>query len=466
MKRVALGIVAMALLVAMALPAMAYEAFKGPLGILQKNEGTYDGYTLIVPQNSKVTYLIDLDGNVVNTWKSEYIGFYAQLLPNGNLLRNSETPGVLEPNFGGATGIVEEFDWDGKKVWEYRCYEPEKYVNHHLVHRMPNGNTLLIVWEYKTFEEAVAKGRDLKNPDNALKPEGFTKPNGTVIKGIWPDAVWEINPAGEKVWSWSMWDHIGTGPKQFDINYVLPKAMKRDNYSGTDWSHCNGISYDPVNDKILLNSRNFGEFFVIDHKTGTMDYRWGNPSTHGEGAKPAGYFDNGSQILFGPHGAEFLENGNISVLDNGTSRPFANYSRAVEMDPKTGKIVWEFGAGNIGAELTSFSSPYQSGAQKLPNGNWLITSTHGGHMIEVTADKNIVWEAVNPVNNDVIFKTTNSQGIHRGLMIHKALRYGKDYGAFKGRDIKPTGMKFPNWVELLSQDPNPAKVNKIEFYGE
>ena len=49
----------------------AYEAFKGPLGVLQNEQDkTFKGYTLVVPEKATVSYLIDMDGNVINEWKS------------------------------------------------------------------------------------------------------------------------------------------------------------------------------------------------------------------------------------------------------------------------------------------------------------------------------------------------------------------------------------------------------------
>jgi len=89
-KAVAAGIAALAL----AGSAQAYEAFKGPLGLLHKAPGTFDGYTLVAPQQANTTYLMDMDGNVVNEWKSDYGCFYAELMPNGNLIRHSSLPGV------------------------------------------------------------------------------------------------------------------------------------------------------------------------------------------------------------------------------------------------------------------------------------------------------------------------------------------------------------------------------------
>ena len=44
----------------------------------------------------------------------------------------------------------------------------------------------------------------------------------------------------------------------------------------------------------------------------------------------------------------------------------------------------------------SFYSPLISSAQRLPNGNTLITEGSGGRMIEVTSEHELVWEYISP----------------------------------------------------------------------
>ena len=53
MNRMLTGCLGLVFLAASVLPAFAYEAFQGPLGLLQKRQGTYEGYTLLAPQKSK-----------------------------------------------------------------------------------------------------------------------------------------------------------------------------------------------------------------------------------------------------------------------------------------------------------------------------------------------------------------------------------------------------------------------------
>ncbi len=67
------------------------------------------------------------------------------------------------------------------------------------------------------------------------------------------------------------------------------------------------------------------------------------------------------------------------------------------------ELVWEFTARTAGfpsggEDLSKFYSRYQSAAQRLPNGNTLITESHCGRIFEVTPDCEIVWEYISPYN--------------------------------------------------------------------
>jgi len=421
----------------------AYEAFLGPTGVLKWAKGkTYDGYTLIAPSGAKNIYLIDMEGRIVHQWKTqnENATTHADLLPNGNLLRGVVVEEERAAYFGGSAGMVQELSWDGKVVWEYVMNSP-KGMFHHDFERMPNGNTLILAWEQKSWDEAIAKGR---RPETVYKKEGVVQPGHPekkIIHGIWPDFLVEVTPDKKIVWEWHVWDNIGPGPDQFNINYQLPLHVGP-LYHGPDWTHFNTVQYLPQTDQVLLNSRNFGEFYIIDKKTKKMVYRWGNPSTHYKGRPPGGYTDDGDQILFGPHHAQLQPNGNITVLDNGTYRPSGNYTRVIEMDPKTGKIVWEFASNGAPRNGNSFFSAFQCGAQKLPNGNFLVTSTNSGHIFEVTQKKEIVWDMVNPIG--VKGPVCTVEDNPSAIQVHRSYRYDKDFPGLKGKDLTPKGPLAPN----------------------
>lgn len=425
----------------------AYEAIVGPTGVLMYDAAnSYGGYTLFAPVGNRTTYLIDMEGYVVHSWQSQYSpGYYAILLENGNLLRGGTLQGAPAP-IGGASGIVQEIDWDGNVVWEYKLMTDNE-VHHHTFARMPNGNTLLLAWERKSLDEFIAKGRDPKKIP--VTGPGF---GGRFEHDFWVDFVREVNPAGETVWEWHVWDHIGTGPYQFDINYMLPGGL--DLY---DWTHFNSVEYIAENDQLLLNSRNFSEFYIIDHKTGNMVYRWGNPSAYGQGKAPS-WLDNGDQKVFGNHNATYLGRNRVQVFDNGSERPEGNRSSVVEVDLRSGNIEWQYTAPSS----NSFYTARQGGAQRLPNGNVFITSSNSGHLFEVTQDKEVVWDYVSPVAGGNI---SCFMGVSGGFnMIHRSYRYGKDYAGLQGKDLSkrtPLAASCPEFYKLYKTDERPAPKKKI-----
>jgi outer membrane protein assembly factor BamB len=90
------------------------------------------------------------------------------------------------------------------------------------------------------------------------------------------------------------------------------------------------------------------------------------------------------------HQPTFLDDGNLLLFDN--RGPQGERSRVIELDPRTGRIVWQFGGT---PEVDLFSKTLGS-CQRLPNGNTLITESENGRALEVTRDGRIVWEFYNP----------------------------------------------------------------------
>jgi outer membrane protein assembly factor BamB len=89
-----------------------------------------------------------------------------------------------------------------------------------------------------------------------------------------------------------------------------------------------------------------------------------------------------------------LDNGNLLIFDNGTHRRDhpATFSRVIEVDRRTNTIVWQY----ADQSLFEFFSPYISGAQRLANGNTLISEGVHGRLFEVTREGEVVWEFVSP----------------------------------------------------------------------
>jgi hypothetical protein len=97
--------------------------------------------------------------------------------------------------------------------------------------------------------------------------------------------------------------------------------------------------------------------------------------------------------LSGPWRAQhqplFLENGNLMLFDN---TGLGERSRVMEIEPRTGKVVWSFGE----AKEQRFFSRQLGSVQALPNGNVLISESDNGRAFEVTRSGEVVWEFVNP----------------------------------------------------------------------
>ena len=424
----------------------------GPLvriiSITYDTEKIYSGYTLFTPEMSKKIYLIDNDGNVVHYWTSKHIqGLGTYLLENGNVLRSDAAGFNLDWMVAGETGRVEMFNWNGSQLWDL-LYISKTHCLHNDIEPLPNGNVLLIVWSIKTKEEAIKAGCDPNDPRLVKRGE------------IWTDTIIEVEQDGyngaKVVWKWDVWDHlvqdynptkenygvVADHPELIDINFRGMEGV------GLDLSitHLNSVDYNEDFDQILISSRFLCEIFVIDHSTTTEEaaghtggrygkggdilYRWGNPQVYKNG-------DKNDQKLFLQHDAKWVEQGfpgegHITIFNNGVRRPDGNYSSIDEIIPpvnSTGhyyytpgsafgpeELIWSFTTDNP----TDMYSNLMSSAQRLANGNTLICSSTQGLFLEVTPEKNIVWEYRNYVSNPLCSR------------VFKIHRYPPDYPGLQG----------------------------------
>lgn len=360
--------------------ALAYPGVY-PGGVTVHDPGrTYDGFTLFTPMkgdnstgNASVVYLVDMCGNLVHTWNLTYLpDFYAYLLPGGHLLYLGKDV-VDVDNLQSANCTIQELDWDSNVVWEYR----HPYM-HHDFDRMPNGDTLVLVDE-KMPPAYVSK---LKGGIQG------TEENGTDSHA---DYIMEIAPDGTIVWEWHAYQHLDPD------YYTIDGLDLRD-----EWTHANAVQYLPAGnpfngrESVLTSFRETDTVLILDKATGNISWVWGKG------------------IIKHQHDPTLLPDGNVLLFDNGDHRPgFIDYSRVIEVNPKTDEINWSYSGGLAG---TQFFSPIISGAQRLPNGNTLICEGMSGRIFEVTADGKIVWEYVNPYYGNSSW----------GNIIFRAYRYGPD----------------------------------------
>lgn len=108
------------------------------------------------------------------------------------------------------------------------------------------------------------------------------------------------------------------------------------------------------------------------------------------------------------HDADFQPDGTITIFSNNIDR---NRSTIIQVDPKTGAARDLF----MGTE-TNFNSYIMGKHQRLPNGNWMITSPIEGRVIEVTAQGEMVREWNNIIDERYNSIITYSEFLPEGYL--------------------------------------------------
>ncbi len=394
------------------------EVETGGVGTLEaepKSKSTLPSDTLVLvsPLQSKFVFLIDANGEVLHQWKFDIAGFNAYLFPDGTLMRSSLEPEAELFDARGSAGRIQKVDWDGKLLWDFK-YASEMQLQHHDFELLPNGNVLIIAWEKIPRQMALDAGR---------------APDKIATDYLYSEKIVEIHPegptGGSEVWGWRLWEHLvqnhdrnlphygepRENPRRIDLNYV------RDDQA--DWIHMNAVDYNSQLDQIILSPRWFDELWIIDHSTtrqqsatsqggqfghgGDLLYRMGNPMSYGQGTL-------NDKLLFGQHNCMWIPTGfpgagDITVFNNGTSKPRTGYSSVEQFRlPVDGagryrldasgafeapEIVWSYSRGE---EMYSFRI---SGAERLASGNTLICSGDQPWILEIAPNKQVVWQTQN-----------------------------------------------------------------------
>eukprot|EP01048_Picozoa_sp_COSAG05_P012458 COSAG05_NODE_1247_length_5408_cov_3.141270_3_plen_497_part_00 len=401
---------------------------------------------------------------------------------------------------GGAAGYVEEVTWENELVWRYSQLPYSAYLTHHDLEPMPNGHVLLLCWERVPREAALAAGRRPELlPDGEVwnnltlevAPDGRGGAEVVWKWSMWDHLVQDYNPDRPNFGA------VEQHPELFDLNYCpaggklaarskggvdpsgppgvnsfgwapwAPRAALGQG-SGTgekDWLHANSVSYDAVRDQVLISLCFPSELLVVDHGTTTEEaashaggrrgkggdvlWRYGNPQVYRMGTRM-------EQALFVQHGAHFIRSGlpgggNVLVFNNGRAqdRLWSSVDELVlpEAEALSGEYqredgtafgpeepAWRYGprAGRAG----SFYCTHMSAAQRLPNGNTLITLGPQGLLVEVTAAGQEVWRYLSPVilaEGGVSFVRQGDSRLGGRFNLFRAERYAPDYAAFAGR---------------------------------
>jgi len=399
----------------------------------------------------------DWDGNKI--WDFEYanekelIHHDIEIMPNGNILAIAYEVKSVEESIAAGR--------DPKHIPKAGLW-PDKIIEIKPI--KPNGGE--IVWEWHMWDHLI-QDIDTTKDNYGIISENPRKININASNG-------EGGPPMTK----EQIDHM------IQIGFMTSNATVENR--GSDISHINAISYNSTLDQIVVSSPHLSEIYIIDHSTtsseakgttggnknygGDLLYRWGNPQNYHRGTKE-------NQQLFGQHDVKWIPKGfpgegNLTVFNNDIESPtnripsiwaaimsskspdprvpigdFANYSAVYELNISDNYNISKdgvFGPSEpswtyMSPDKYSFYAAFVSGAQRLENGNTLITSGAKGRFFEVTNENEIVWEYWNPYVHD--YKLPDGTAAQpTGPFIFGQFRsthYTTDYPAFQGKELSP-----------------------------
>jgi hypothetical protein len=371
----------------------------------------WSGYTVLSPLGTQAVLVIDMNGAVVKRWDgfNNSAGGPARVLPGGHVIAASgarpphqESMELVQRDFDG--NVVWQFSRgaqittaDGKMIWSAR--------QHHDWQRddFPAG-----YYSPEYTPSTAPRTTLILSHDERMQPKV-----ADVMLG--DDRLIEVNASGEIAWEWLAGDHIDEMGFAPDARAVIKAAAAFNKARGSfDWLHVNSATYvgpnqwfdkgDPrfAPDNVIISSRE-ASIIAIVGRDGSIVWRMGPDFSASRELRAI-------RQIIGQHHPHLIPKGlpgagNLLVFDNGGSSGYGfagpiapegrgafqrATSRVLEINPVTLQLVWSY-------TNARFFSTNISGAQRLPNGNTLITAGAGGRTFEVTAQGAIVWEYMYPV---------------------------------------------------------------------
>ncbi|MBN1188887.1 MAG: aryl-sulfate sulfotransferase [Dehalococcoidales bacterium] len=419
-----------------------------PTGVTSFNpEKCWSGFTLfqasIFEGDQFGAFLIDMNGNVVHRW-SGLEGFPNKMLPGGYLMGNTA---MRDPEYGVQDMVdLVQVDWDGNIVWKFNRYEHISDPGHEPLwmsrqHHDYQREGNPVGYYVPGMDPLVSRGNTLilchKNVENPEIGAGL----------LLDDTLVEVTWDGRIVWEWRFNEHVD----EMGFSEEARRTMSGNpNIIGKvkvgDWMHVNSASFLGPNrwfnqgdqrfhpDNIIWSSRQTNIIAITEKETGNLVWRVGPDYSVSAVYEKLGW-------IIGQHHAHMVPEGlpgagNILVFDNGGSAGYGapnpgcatginnairDYSRVVEFDPVTLEVVWQYPPPDPPEQgfmrFLKLYSRFISSAQRMSNGNTLITEGGCGRLIEVTPACEIVWEYVSP------YFSKKMQGNH----IYRAYRVPYDW---------------------------------------
>jgi len=308
-------------------------------------------------------------------------------------------------NYGVATiaGQIAALDRNGKVVWEY--YSAERGV---VTEIQPLPDHTLAVGEMYWLYVLGLDGQNLFQYTGHMAHHDIDQPSDGRFIFLYFDQFESAPGSGYNIlgdgiailsqdrsivdWFWLARDHIPLS----EMNVI---DMQVDLFAlGHDWTHFNAIYFNEKESAIYANCRNLNKIYKINYPSGAVEWTLGDGGDFGDG------------LFAHAHDPQWIADNRFLIYDNGFQRPGGRlFTRVIEVeyDPaaKTAEIVWEYVVNPL-MMATALGS-----AQLLNNGNVFITDGINGRIMEVTRDKEKVWEIQLPV----------------GYYVYKAMTVSRDF---------------------------------------
>jgi hypothetical protein len=381
------------------------------------SDRAWNGYTVLSPLGTPAAIVIDMNGNVVKRWDdyNSSAGGPVRVFPGGVVMGaaganppRQESLELVQRDFNG--NVLWRFDHnqqietrngqtkESRTVWSLRQHHdwqredfPAGYYSPGATPGIEGGNTLVLT-HTNHVQPKVAGNTTLED-----------------------DRLIELSPGGKIVWEWVASDHIDEFHFDKDARKTIASTPGFNAARGSfDWVHINSATYVGPNhwydegdkrfapNNVIISSRE-ASIIAIVARDGSIVWQLGPDYSASPELREI-------RQVIGQHHAHVIPKGlpgagNLMVFDNGGPSGYGSpspialngtgiyaraTSRVLEINPVTLKLVWSYTS-------PTFFATNISGAQRLPNGNTLITEGPGGRLFEVTQDGTIVWEYIFPM---------------------------------------------------------------------
>ena len=310
------------------------------------------GLNLLTSGHGQVTQLMDMRGQILHEWTADFWDIWPEfpvarkktgtqyfrhvhLFDNGDLLAIYEGMGVVK------------LDARSRVLWANPCRA------HHDLEVQPDGRIFTLTREAHLVPRVDPVLPVLEDYITILDPDGGIVRRISVLEcfenaprfaGAWRD-TWKANTEAEG-----------------DMFHTNAVRVLDGSLAGLGDAFAAG--------NLLLSSHTQSALFVVDPDR--QEVVW----LHRGGFSRQ-------------HDPRVLADGHLLLFDN---RGLHTRSRVLELVPPTMEVVWEYS----GTDQAPFYSHTCGLAQRLPNGNTLVTESDNGRVFEVTSDHEIVWEYYNP----------------------------------------------------------------------